>query len=69
MCVYIFYMYFALGIIPGDCCDRKPPKTIILLIAKINSAMWSSVHVIHVNAMQISVRRVVPVRIHFVIRF
>ena len=29
--VYIFYLRFALGIIHGDGCDRKTPKTIILL--------------------------------------
>ena len=28
--VYIFYLRFALGIIHGDRCDRKTPKTIIL---------------------------------------
>ena len=28
--VYIFYLRFALGIIHGDFCDRKTPKTIIL---------------------------------------
>ena len=28
--VYIFYLRFALGIIYGDRCDRKTPKTIIL---------------------------------------
>ena len=28
--VYIFYLRFALGIIHGDCCDRKTPKTMIL---------------------------------------
>ena len=28
--VYIFYLRFALGIIHGNCCDRKTPKTIIL---------------------------------------
>ena len=28
--VYIFYLRFALGIIHGDLCDRKTPKTIIL---------------------------------------
>ena len=27
---YIFYFRFALGIIHGDRCDRKTPKTIIL---------------------------------------
>ena len=27
--VYIFYLRFALGIIHGDRCDRKTPKTII----------------------------------------
>ena len=26
----IFYFYFELGIIHGDHCDRKTPKTIIL---------------------------------------
>ena len=30
MNVYIFYLSFALGIIHGDRCDRKTPKTIIL---------------------------------------
>ena len=29
--VYILYLRFALGIIHGDRCDRKTPKTIILL--------------------------------------
>ena len=28
---YIFYLLFALSIIYGDRCDRKTPKTIILL--------------------------------------
>ena len=28
--VYIFYLRFALGIIDGDRCDRKTPKTNIL---------------------------------------
>ena len=28
--VYIFYLRFALGIINGDHCDRKTPKTIVL---------------------------------------
>ena len=28
--VYIFYLRFALGIIHGERCDRKTPKTIIL---------------------------------------
>ena len=28
--VYILYLRFALGIIHGDRCDRKTPKTIIL---------------------------------------
>ena len=28
--VYIFYLRFALGIIHGDRCDRKTPKTIVL---------------------------------------
>ena len=28
--VYIFYLCFALGIIHGDRCDRKTPKTIIV---------------------------------------
>ena len=28
---YIFYLRFALGIIHGDRCDRKTPKTIILI--------------------------------------
>ena len=28
--VYIFYLRFTLGIIHGDRCDRKTPKTIIL---------------------------------------
>ena len=28
--VYIFYLRFALGIIHGDRCDRKTPKTIML---------------------------------------
>ena len=28
--VYIFYLRFALGIMNGDRCDRKTPKTIIL---------------------------------------
>ena len=28
--VYFFYLSFALGIIHGDRCDRKTPKTIIL---------------------------------------
>ena len=27
---YIFYLRFALGIIHGDRCDRKTPKTIVL---------------------------------------
>ena len=30
MNVYIFYLRYALGIIHGDLCDRKTPKTIIL---------------------------------------
>ena len=29
--VYIFYLRFALGIEHGDGCDRKTPKTIIVL--------------------------------------
>ena len=28
--VYIFYLRFALGIIHGDRCDKKTPKTIFL---------------------------------------
>ena len=28
--VYIFYLCFVPGIIHGDCCDRKTPKTIVL---------------------------------------
>ena len=28
--VYIFYLRFALGIIHGNRCDRKTPKTMIL---------------------------------------
>ena len=28
--VYIFYLRFALGIIHGDHCDRKTPKTVVL---------------------------------------
>ena len=32
--VYVFYLRFALGIIHGDRCDRKTPKTIVLFIDK-----------------------------------
>ena len=37
--VYIFCLRFALGIIHGDGCDRKTPKTIILF--KWNPLFWS----------------------------
>ena len=37
--VYIFYLRFALGIIHGDRCDRKTPKTIVLF--KLNPFLRS----------------------------
>ena len=37
--VYIFLLCFVLGIIDGDLCDRKTPKTIILF--NKNPMFWS----------------------------
>ena len=37
--VYIFYLHFALGIIHGDRCDRKTPKTFFIQVNPIFSVV------------------------------
>ena len=39
--VFIFYLRFALGIIHGDRCDRKTPKTIVFISKNPIFGRWS----------------------------